>query len=298
MTLVAGLELGGTKCIAVIADADTIVAEASWPTDAPGTVLPAIAARLAAWRSDFAFATIGIGSFGPLALDLRDPRYGRILDTPKQGWSGTDLVGYFRARFDLPVGIDTDVAGAALAEGQWGAAQGADVHVYITVGTGVGGGVVVNGRALHGLLHPEIGHIRIRRQAGDSFAGACPFHGDCAEGLVSGPALAARAGRPAAGIGDGDPLWTNVAAELAELAATIFLTVSPRRILFGGGVIQRRPFLMPDIARRFEALLAGYVRPPAGAALADIVRPAALGPLSGPLGATCIGRSALRPQGE
>lgn len=298
MTRIAGIELGGTKCIAVIADADTIMAEASWPTDAPGTVLPAIAARLAAWSHDFPFEAIGIGSFGPLALDPGDPRFGRILDTPKPGWSGTDVLGYFRSRFHLPIGIDTDVAGAALAEGRWGAARGADVHVYLTVGTGVGGGVVVNGRALHGLLHPEIGHIRIRRTPGDSFAGACPFHSDCVEGLVSGPALTARAGRPASCLDDADPLWTSVATELAELAATIFLTVSPRRILFGGGVIQQRPFLIVETARRFEALLAGYILPPAAMTLVDIIRPAALGRLSGPLGATCIGHSALRRHAE
>lgn len=213
--------------------------------------------------------------------------------TPKPGWSRVDLVGHFAQRFNVPIGFDTDVAGAGLAETLWGAAKGCGVVVYLTVGTGVGGGVVIGGRPVHGRIHPEIGHLRIRRDPGDPFAGVCPFHGDCVEGLVSGPAIAARAGAPAESLADDDPVWARVADDLAELAAILVLTLSPERILIGGGVAAARPFLPPMIRSRVAGRLAGYVAGLSEAALARMIRAPGLGGRAGPLGAIALGRSAM-----
>jgi fructokinase len=292
VTLRAGIELGGTKCIAIIAEDDRILIERSWPTTTPQETLPAIADALEGWRAEHPFGAIGIGSFGPLDLDHASPTWGFITTTPKPHWGNTDLAGYFARRLGVPVGIDTDVAGAALAEERWGAAGGAAVHVYITIGTGVGGALVVDGRPVHGTIHPEMGHVRMRRVAGDGFAGVCPFHGDCLEGLVSGPALSARAGKPSSEIGDDDPLWANVAADLAEATTTLIFTLSPQRIIFGGGVIDRRPFLMDLLRAGVAERLGGYLlgdTPP----LDEIIRRAES--KAGPLGATLL--SPLPPAG-
>ena len=148
---------------------------------------------------------IGIGSFGPVGLDRRRADFGHVTTTPKRGWHDVDVRGHFAERFDVPIGFDNDVSGAALAESRWGAAQGCAVTVYLTIGTGIGGGVVVDGRPVHGLVHPEHGHLRVRRRADDDFAGVCPYHGDCIEGLASGPAIAARAGAAGRVAGAGTP---------------------------------------------------------------------------------------------
>lgn len=294
--LVAGIELGGTKCIAVAARGRAIVERLHIPTGAPPETLGALADAVAGWeKARGPVAALGIASFGPVALDPARPGYGTILTTPKPGWAGADVRGPFARRFAAPIALDTDVGGAALAEARWGAAAGCEVAVYLTVGTGIGGGVTVRGRPVHGLLHPEIGHIRVRRAAGDTFAGSCPFHGDCVEGLASGSAIAARAGgrRLAAG----DPIWAYVADALAELVATLLLTLSAERILIGGGVALGQPALLPMIRARAAVLLAGFLPPVDEAALEAIVRPPALGADAGPLGAVALGLMALESGG-
>ncbi|MFD2500074.1 ROK family protein [Rhizorhabdus histidinilytica] len=244
--LLAGIELGGTKAIALMARGRNVLASARVPTTTPNETLRAIGDRIEAWQREHGRAdALGIASFGPLGLDRSRPDYGHITSTPKPGWRQADLVRHFGDRFGLPIGFDTDVAGAALAEHRWGTARGCDVAIYMTVGTGVGGGVVVDGRPVHGLVHPELGHLRVRRATGDDFAGVCPFHGDCLEGLVSGPAIGARTGSDGASIEDDHPVWDRVTAELAEAMAMLLLTVSPRRIVIGGGVLQQRAPLRP-----------------------------------------------------
>lgn len=291
--LVAGLELGGTKSIAVIARGRTIVHEARWPTTSPEATLRAMSDWLMARSQDAPIAALGLASFGPLCLDPAAIDFGRIVVTPKPGWAGTDVHAHFARRFAVPIGIDTDVTGAALAEGRWGASVGCDVHVYLTVGTGVGGGVVVGGKPLHGRVHPEMGHIRIRRSPGDHFAGHCPVHGDCLEGLVSGPAIAARSGIAADRIPADALLWTQVADELSELMAMLILTLSAKRIVVGGGVMQARPSLLSRVHARTAVLLGSYVAGIDEEALCGIIVPPGLGADAGPLGAIVLALNAL-----
>lgn len=292
--LVAGIELGGTKSVALIARGSTIIEQRRFPTTDPAATLDAIGDALAGWQAAEPFEAIGIGSFGPLGLDPARVDFGTITTTPKPGWAGTDVRRHFARRFAIPIGFDTDVAGAALAEGRWGAAIGCGVHVYLTIGTGIGGGVVVDGRPVHGLIHPEIGHIRTRRLAGDEFPGVCPYHGDCLEGLASGPAIAARAGVPAEEIGADDPVWQPVAATLAELMAMLILTLSPERILIGGGVGMGQPQLLPMIRAGTAEILGGYVAGITVGRLSEIIRAPGLGELAGPLGAVALGYEGSR----
>ena len=292
--LLGGIEIGGTKTVVLVAHGRDIVAQIQFPTAAPAKTLARCTDQLAVWQSAHGpLAAIGIGSFGPLSLDPAAADYGHVTNTPKPGWEGADLRAALRTRFAVPLVIDTDVAGAALAEGRWGAAVGARVYVYLTVGTGIGIVLVVDGRAVHGLVHPEAGHIRVRRVAGDLFAGTCRFHGDCLEGLASGPAIAARAGRPAHDLPADHPVWASVAAELAELVAMLVLTVSAERVVIGGGVVNGQPQLLPLIRARTDALLAGYVPAASGAALERMVTAPGLGNDSGPLGAIALAELAL-----
>lgn len=257
---VAGVELGGTKIIAVIAEGRHIIARRQWPTgDDARSSLGLIAAWLEQVHFEHGFDALGIASFGPLCLDRSSPAYGQILATPKPGWSGADVVSTLGRGLDVPVAFETDVAGAALAEGQWGASVGCSVHVYLTIGTGIGGGVVIDGKPLHGALHPEMGHVRVRRGAGDQFAGICCFHGDCLEGLASGPAIAARAGQLAETLGPDDPVWELVVNEIAELLQMLILTLSPHRIVIGGGVGYGQSHLLPRIRAATAACLQSYL---------------------------------------
>jgi fructokinase len=294
--LVAGVELGGTKCICILASGpDDIRAEQRIETHSPAETLPAIAETLARWKAEHGIAAIGLASFGPVDLDRGSPRYGRIVNTPKPGWNDADIVGLARA-LDLPFGFDTDVTGAALAEGRWGAALGLDSFAYVTVGTGIGIGAIVGGRPIHGLGHMEAGHLRIPRLPGDDFAGTCPYHGDCVEGLAAGPAIAARAGKPGETLAPDDPAWAPVIAALAALLHNIVFTVAPRRILIGGGVFGGQPTLLPRLRTALVESLAGYsVAPVIAEKIETFLQPPALGDQAGPLGAIALGLDALQP---
>ena len=293
--LVAGVELGGTKSIALIGRGRRILRRFRTATLDPETTLTALADRLAGWQNDLGpVDALGVASFGPLTLDPDRAEYGRIGKTTKPGWSGVDVVAPFREGIPAPLGLDTDVAGAALAECRWGAARGQDVAVYLTIGTGIGAGVIVRGRPVHGRQHPELGHVRVRRAAGDDFKGVCPFHGDCLEGLASGPAIAARAGAPASGLGPDHTVWSNVASELAELMAILILTLSPGRILIGGGVGMSRAFPLDRVRARTREALGAYLPDLTATALRSRIRRPALGANAGPLGAIALGLAALR----
>ena len=292
-TRVAAVELGGTKSIAILADGNTVLDQVPVPTTTPEETLPRLRDQLKAWYAEKPFSAIGIASFGPVQLRKQWDNFGSILKTPKPYWTNANVAAQLVSSFECPWAIDTDVNGAALAEYRWGAGQGCSSICYITIGTGVGGGLVINGQPVHGYMHPEIGHIRTRRSANDTFSGACPFHGDCIEGLISGPALAARFGRPMTEVGDADPLWRLVADDIAELVSTLLLTTSAERVLFGGGVSTSRPFLLPLVQKRTHELLAGYLPIPQADDFASIIRPAGLGSLAGPLGAVALAHSAL-----
>lgn len=289
--MIAGLELGGTKCVAMLAGGPQRIAQWSVvPTTGPDETLAALEAILDNWRFD----AIGIASFGPLDLRRDSGTYGHMAATPKAGWGGASLLPRFAARYGKPVGIQTDVEGAALAEGRWGAAQGMSDHVYITVGTGVGIGAIVAGRPAGGVMHGEAGHMRVARRPGDTFAGTCPFHGDCLEGLIAGPAIGARAGRSGDEVPDDDPLWQSVIDPFAAGLHNLVLTLAPARISIGGGVFARRPALFPPLRAATARSLAGYGTVDQWlATVDDRIGPPALGDKAGPLGAIAVGLDAL-----
>jgi fructokinase len=296
--LVAGIELGGTKAVAVLANGTTVLERVRVPTDEPAATLDALAAHLDTWAEQgHQFVAIGIGSFGPVGLDRRRSDFGYVTTTPKPGWGNVDVRGHFAGRFDVPIGFDNDVNGAALAEVRWGAARGCSVAIYLTIGTGIGGGVIIDGRPVHGLVHPEHGHLRVRRRPDDDFAGVCPYHGDCIEGLASGPAIAARAGGRAPTLPPEHPVWADVASELGDLMAALVLAVSPQRIVVGGGVGYGQRWLLPRICTATLAGLSGYVAAIDAAAIETLIVPPTLGEDAGPLGSVAIGLDALERRG-
>jgi fructokinase len=285
--LLAGVELGGTKCVCVLGTSPSdIRAQERLPTRDPQTTLAEIEALLARWAGTYGcFEALGVASFGPLDLDRRSATYGSIVATPKPGWSNTRIAGRFAERFGVPVGVDTDVNGAALGEGRWGAAQGLDDFAYVTVGTGIGVGLIVHGQPIYGSSHTEMGHIRIARFPGDAWPGHCGFHGDCVEGLASGPAIQARVGASAETLPDDHPVWGTVVHALAQLLHAMVVTAAPLRIVMGGGVLASREALLDRVRAELGKSLNGYVK--AG----EIVAPA-LGSMSGALGALVLAECA------
>lgn len=292
-TVLAGVELGGTKSIAIVARGREVLDRISVPTSTPTATLAALATRLSAWSTEYRPRALGVASFGPVTIRRSASDYGRMLPTPKPGWTGADVLGPLETAVQAPAFLHTDVTAAALAEGRTGAAKGLDDFVYVTIGTGIGMGVIVGGRPVSGMMHPEAGHLRVRRLAGDRFEGICPFHGDCLEGLASGPAIAARAGRPADALARDDPAWTSVADALAQAFATLLLTLSPAAIVIGGGVGVGQPQLLAAIRPLVVDSLAGYLPFVDATSIERIVVPAALGGDAGPLGTLALARLAL-----
>jgi len=239
---IAGIELGGTKIVCGIATgAGDVLERTSIPTRGPEETLVDIRTWLEPRLADT--AGLGVASFGPIYIDPASPRYGHIGATPKTAWRDFDLLRAIREWTALPLALDTDVNAAALAEIRWGAASGHDNVVYVTVGTGIGGGIVVNGRAVHGLMHPEIGHMKPRRLRDDDFDGMCPFHGDCFEGLAAGPAIRARWGKQLNELPADHPAFAMEADYLGQLAVNLLLTASPTKLIFGGGVMNSTELL-------------------------------------------------------
>lgn len=265
MGLVGGLEMGGTKMVCGVSlDGTTIARETSYPTGADAAAALASAAQFFSdvQREYGPLTGLGVAAFGPCNPDPHSPGYGRITTTPKPGWRDVDVLGTLRDRLgDVPMAFDTDVNAAALGEFRHGAGRGLDCLVYLTVGTGIGGGAVLGGRLVHGLTHPEIGHMPIRRPPTEDFPGVCPYHGDCLEGVASGPALTARWGRPGRDLPADHPAWDLQAQYLGLALATLVLVVSPQRIILGGGV-GLVPHLLPRVRRRLLGALAGYIQHP------------------------------------
>jgi len=234
----AGIELGGTKTVVAMGNAEAeVVEEHRYPTTTPEETMETAIAWL---RERGVPQTIGVAAFGPVSINPQHPRYGHMLDTPKPGWSGGAILAPLAAAFpDARLAIETDVNAAALAEARLGAAAGMDDVVYITIGTGIGAGLLSGGRLIHGVMHPECGHFKVPRAPGDEdFPGVCPFHGDCLEGLASGPAIAKRWGKPAAELPADHPAWDVQAWYLAHAVLAITAVVSPQRVVIGGGVSQ------------------------------------------------------------
>lgn len=285
----AGVELGGTKCVCTLAfSPDEIIRQETIPTTAPAETLGAIEVLLRAWSKD-GIAALGINSFGPVDLRMESQTFGFITKTTKPDWSNTNVVRRLADAAGVSVAFDTDVNGAARAEMRWGSGRGFNDFAYITVGTGIGVGLIVNGFPTRGFGHSELGHVRPARLAGDDWAGSCSFHGDCVEGLASGTALKARLqSRHIGDVGEDDPLWESVAFALAQLCHTIVAAACPMRIAIGGGVVERQPHLLPRIQQMLAESLAGYLKLPRS----DYVVAPELGDQAGPMGSIALAMDA------
>ncbi len=295
--LVGGIEAGGTKFVCIIGTGpDDIRAEIRFPTTTPAETL----ARAIEFFKNQEQATgqaveaIGVACFGPIDLHPGSPTYGYITTTPKPGWQFTDVVGPLRAGLGVPIAFDHDVVVAGIGEGTFGAAVGLSDFIYLTIGTGIGGGVIINHKPVHGLVHPEIGHLRLPHDlARDPFAGNCSFHGDCFEGLASGPALEKRWGQPGYTLPPDHPAWEIEAEYLALAAQNLVVTTSPQMLIFGGGVMEQT-HLFPRIHKRVVELLNGYVQSPSILRkIESYIVPPGLGNRSGGLGAIAMAQQLL-----
>lgn len=288
-----GMEGGGTKFVCAVGSGPhEIVEEVRIPTTTPGETLN----QAVAFFKKFDLAAIGLASFGPVDLNTASPAYGSITATPKPGWAGTGVLAAFQDAFDIPLGFELDVNAAAFGEYSWiPENKKLDSLVYFTIGTGIGAGMLLNGKLIHGLTHPEAGHMRLPRdRKKDPFPGICPFHGDCFEGIASGPALARRWRKPAETLPDLHPAWELEATYIAHAVVNIILTLSPRRIVLGGGVMQHLP-LFPSIRGKVRKLLNGYIVSPVfDGSLEDYIVPPALGKRSGVLGAMALAKMLVK----
>jgi fructokinase len=293
--LLTGVELGGTKCVCILGTGpDDVRAVEHLPTGEREETLRRIETVLERWSAqDGAPRALGIASFGPVDLRADSSTYGHITSTPKHGWRNTDVARRLARRLGVPVVFDTDVNGAALAEGRWGAGVGLDDFAYVTVGTGVGVGSIVRGRSIFGMNHTELGHLRVVRKPGDTFGGVCAFHGDCVEGLASGPAIEARAGMPASQLPPDHPAWEFVVHTLAQLLHAMVLSTAPRRILLGGGVMSAQAHLFERIRLELKRSLNRYVESTdLEQGISNYIVPPGLGTMAGPLGALALAAEA------
>jgi fructokinase len=295
MPLWGAIEAGGTKFLCAVGSGpQDLRAETTFPTTSPAeTIERCISFFREQQEKVGSLAAIGIASFGPVDPDSASPAWGYITTTPKKGWAHADFAGAVSRELGVPVGFDTDVNGAALGEHRWGAAQGLSTFVYLTVGTGIGGGGLVNGELMHGLIHPEMGHILVPHdRKSDPYGGWCPYHGDCWEGLAAGPAIEARWGQRGETLPPNHPAWTLESHYLALGLVNIILALSPQRIIMGGGMMQQRQ-LFPLLRREVQTLLNGYLQAPA--ILRDIdsyIVPPGQGSRAGVLGALALAQAA------
>ena len=290
MQLYGAIEAGGTKFICAVAEHPT--ADPIETVTLPTTTPEATIAETIAFFNRHSVKALGIGSFGPVDLNPRSSTFGYITTTPKPGWQYTDLVGPLKQALNVPIGFEHDVSVAALGEWRYGAAQGANSMVYVTVGTGIGGCALIDGKLLHGLMHSEMGHIPLKRHADDTFAGQCPYHTDCLEGMACGPAIADRWGSSGIELPPEHKAWEIEAYYLAQLVCTILYTISPQRIVLGGGVMHQHQLFL-KIHNVALDLLGGYLSIPAVTEHMDtLIIPPGLGDKSGAIGALELARLA------
>ncbi|BCJ97199.1 ROK family protein [Anaerocolumna chitinilytica] len=280
--LLGALEAGGTKMVLAIGNENgEILEQTSIPTETPDITLP----KIIDYFKDKDIKALGIGSFGPIDLDRNSKTYGYITSTPKLAWVNCDIVGTLTKHLGVPVGFDTDVNGSALGEATWGSTKGVDSSIYITIGTGVGVGVYQNGKLLHGMLHPEAGHVLLSRHPEDSFTGACPYHSNCFEGLAAGPAIEKRWGKKAYELAPDHKAWELEAYYIAQALVGYIFTLSPHRIVLGGGVMHQT-HLFPMIREQVITLINGYLKTPLLEDIDNYIVPAALNDDQGIMG--CI----------
>jgi fructokinase len=290
--LYGGLEGGGTKFVCAVGRGPAeILDEIRLSTTTPAETLD----LAIAFFKKFNLSAIGLAPFGPLDLDPSSMEYGSITATPKPGWSGVNVLAAFQRSFEVPLAFELDVNAAAFGEYSWiPENRKIDSLVYFTIGTGIGAGIIINGKVIHGLTHPEVGHIRLPHDwKKDPFPGDCPFHGDCFEGMASGPALARRWRKPAEALPDDHPAWEQEALYIAYALVNVIMTLSPQRIILGGGVMERQP-LFPIIRAKVRSLLNGYIASPVVAGtMENYIVPPALGKRSGVLGALALAKNQL-----
>lgn len=258
--LIGGIEAGGTKMVCAVAEAEKngacpkIIDRISLPTGQPKETLT----EIIDYFKKREIEALGIGCFGPVDLDRDSDMYGHITKTPKPGWENCNMVGVFREALQVPVGFDTDVNGAVLGEVTWGAAQGCGNAIYITIGTGVGVGVYSNGALLHGLVHPEAGHMLLQKHPKDTYKGRCPYHPNCVESLASGPAIEERWGKKAAELADRSEVWEMEAYYIAQAVTNYIVTYSPQKIILWGGVMHQEQ-LFDMVRTGVKEMLHGYI---------------------------------------
>ncbi len=279
--LFGALEAGGTKMVCAVGDENgRILEQKSIPTTTPDETMDAIAEYFKGKE----IAAIGVACFGPIDLDKSSETYGYITSTPKTAWKNYDIVGRIKADLNVPVGFDTDVNGSLLGEITYGCAKGLTDAIYLTIGTGIGGGVMTNGKLLHGMLHPELGHIRIGKRAGDKGDSVCPFHDDCLEGLASGPSIEKRWGKKAVELKDQDEVWELEAEYIGNALVNYCMTLSPQKIILGGGVMHQMQ-LFPLIRKAFKERMNGYINTKTLENLDEYIVPASLNDDQGIMGA-------------
>lgn len=290
MDFYAGIEAGGTKIKCIIAsDPGNVVDETTFATTGPEETLPLVIDHLhqSTQRLKITLKGVGLSCFGPLDLDTHSPTYGWITSTPKVAWRNFPILQYFQDRLEIPVLIETDVNGAALGEGRWGAAAGISDYVYITVGTGIGGGVIHNFTPLFGMTHPEIGHMKIQPHPEDPFPGNCPYHTTCLEGLANAPSLAARWNIDPALLEDDHPAWRFEAYYLGQAIHNLILVCAPKMVILGGGVLKRQG-LIEKTRLETTKILNGYVESNYLNNMNEYIVPPALGDRAGALGAIAL----------
>lgn len=283
---IGGLEAGGTKMVCAIGNENgKIQKRVSIPTETPAITMP----KLINFFLSENVEALGVGCFGPIDLNHSSPTYGCITSTPKLAWRNYNIVKSFQDALNVPIGFDTDVNGAALGEATWGASKDCEVSLYITIGTGVGVGICIDGTPLHGLIHPEAGHVLISRLSNDNYEGSCPFHTDCLEGLAAGPSLEGRWGKKAYELTDQTEVWEMESHYIAQAITNYILTLSPNKIILWGGVMHQEQ-LFPMIRNRVVNLLNGYLDSDAiSKDIEHYIVPPALGDDPGIMGALRLG---------
>ncbi len=285
--IIGAIEAGGTKFVCAVSDETFEIKERiSIPTTTPGETMEAVFA----FFDDYKLDAMGIGSFGPIDVNPLSETYGYITTTPKEGWSNYPFLDVMKKRYDIPFSFTTDVNAAAYGEIKKGAAQGKKSCIYITVGTGIGAGIVVNNQVIHGFGHPEAGHILVRRHSKDTFEGTCPYHSDCLEGMAAGPAIGQRFNQVAQSLPEDHLAWELEAYYLAQALVSYTLIMSPEKIIFGGGVMKQRQ-LYPLIYKEFEKLINNYVPTPD---LKDYIVPCGLGDNAGIIGCLLLAQDLLK----
>jgi fructokinase len=287
--LYGALEAGGTKMVvAVINEKGEVLERASFPTEEPEKTMPV----LIDWFKERKPDALGIGTFGPADLDETSPTYGYITSTPKLAWRNYNILGAFKEALNVPIGFDTDVNAAALGEASFGCMRGISDGIYITIGTGVGVGVLTNGKLLHGMLHPEAGHILLSLDPKDRFEGNCPYHKTCFEGLAAGPAIEKRYGKKAAELKDLPQVWELEAGYIAKALVNYIMILSPKKIVLGGGVMHQEQ-LFPLIREKTVSLLNGYINTKEIKNIEDYIVPASLNDDQGILGCAKLAELAM-----